>query len=242
MFKDKKVIIFDIDGTLLDTMWIWNAIDEELIKKIGDGTIDEVDIGQQRNTILKKFSKSKDSYLEYCGFLKEKYSSKMSKEEIKKMRYEIANNYLKNIVDYKPNAEKVLHYLKQKGFLLAIASTTRNSAINIYKTENKNIKSKANFDDIFSIIITSDDVKEKKPNPEVHYKILEKLKVNPEECLIIEDALVGIEAAKNANIDVVSIYDKYSDLDREKINESAKYNFKDFSEMLEKIREELENQ
>ena len=50
MLKSKKVIIFDLDGTLLDSMGIWNSIDEELIKRIGNGEIDDIDVGLQRNT------------------------------------------------------------------------------------------------------------------------------------------------------------------------------------------------
>ena len=46
MIKDKKVIIFDMDGTLIDSIGIWNEIDNELIKTIGDGGIDNVEIGR----------------------------------------------------------------------------------------------------------------------------------------------------------------------------------------------------
>ena len=52
MLKNKKVVIFDMDGTLIDSIGIWNAIDEELIKTIGDGTIDNVDIAKQRDDKL----------------------------------------------------------------------------------------------------------------------------------------------------------------------------------------------
>ena len=85
MLEGKKVVIFDLDGTLLDTIGVWNDIDAELIKQIGDGTIDDIDIAEQRDSKLKEYSKCEDAYLEYCGFLKEKYNSKMSKEKIKEL-------------------------------------------------------------------------------------------------------------------------------------------------------------
>ena len=178
MVKNKKVIIFDMDGTLIDSIGIWNKIDIELIKTIGNGKIDDVDIGKQRDIKLKEYSKSEDVYLEYCGFLREKYNSKMAKEDIKKLRYEIADNYLRKVTDYKPN-------------------------------------------------------------PEVHYKILKELNVKPEECLIIEDSLIGVEAANNANIEVAVMYDKYSDGNRDEINRLSQYQFSDFDEMLSYIKNEL---
>ncbi len=240
MLKNKKVIIFDMDGTLIDSVGIWNEIDKQLITAIGNKELDDIDIGKQRDTKLKEYSKSEDAYLEYCGFLKEKYQSNLSKQEIKKLRYEIADNYLKNIIDYKPNAEKVLKYLKEKGYILAIASTTNDHTIEIYKKYNTNIINKANLEETFSIIYSKGAVKELKPNPEVHYKILKELNIKPEECLIIEDSLIGVEAANNANIEVAVMYDKYSDCDRERINQLAQYQFNNFEQMLEYIKKEVE--
>lgn len=238
MLENKKVIIFDLDGTLIDSVGIWNAIDEELIKQIGNIPLGNENIAKQRDDMLKKFQNEPDTYLAYGGFLKEKYQSTLTKEEIKALRYEIADDYLKNKIDYKPNAEKVLKYLKQKGYILVIASTTLRHCVDIYQTQNKNIINKANLNDMFSLILTKEDVITKKPSPEVHEKVMEKLKVTKEQCLIIEDSLIGVEAGKNAGIEVAVMYDQYANGDREQIDKLANYQFQNFNEMLEQIKEE----
>lgn len=240
MLENKKVIIFDLDGTLIDSIGVWSSIDIEVIKTIGDGTIDDIDIGKQRDEKLKEFSSSEDMYLEYCGFLGEKYKSKLTKQEIKTLRYKIADKYLKEVIDYKPNADKVLHYLKEKGFVLVLATTTNDHTIKTYINDNENIKSKAPLDKIFTLIYSKGAVKKLKPDPEIHYKILNELNVKKEECLIIEDSLIGVEAAKKCGIDFAVMYDRFSDGNREEINKLSNVNFNDFDEMFEKIKQELE--
>ena len=114
MIRERKVVIFDLDGTLIDSMGIWNKIDKELIRKIANENIvkiDDIQIGIERDEKLREYSKCEDAYLEYCGYLKEKYNSKITKQEIKKLRYKIADYYLKNVIDYKPYVPKVLNFL-----------------------------------------------------------------------------------------------------------------------------------
>ena len=110
-----------------------------------------------------------------------------------------------------------------------------------YKNDNQNIINKANIEDIFSLVYSKGAVKELKPNPEIHYKILEELNVDKKECLIIEDSLIGVEAANNADIEVAVIYDKYSDCNRKEINKLSQYRFKDYNQMLNYIKNELED-
>ena len=91
---------------------------------------------------------------------------------------------------------------------------------------------------IFWFYSTKDDVKLKKPNPEVYNKIIENFNITDlSKCIVIEDSLTGVLAAKNANLDVIVIYDKYSEKDRNKINELADYNVNNFKELIELFKE-----
>lgn len=68
---------------------------------------------------------------------------------------------------------------------------------------------------------------------------MRELHVSPEECIIFEDSLVGMEAAQNADIDAAVIYDRYSDSEREQINRIADYRFDNYDELYKIVVKEF---
>ena len=234
-FKKKlsclDLVIFDLDGTLIDSNGVHNYLDIELVRSLGENKNSE-EILQERDLFFKN-NNIGDIYLKYCEYLKTKYKSNMSKEEILQYRRDLSKKISKDI-KYKPDADKMIKYLKSQNIKIALGTVSRRETINIYINENENIKNKCDLQEYFDFIVTKDDVKLKKPNPEVYNKIIEKFNISDlSKCIVIEDSLTGVIAAKKANLDVIVVYDKYSDKDREKINELADYNVADFKKLIE---------
>lgn len=92
-----------------------------------------------------------------------------------------------------------------------------------------------NIVEVFDLITRKEDVKNKKPNPEIYNKIMQYYNASPNECLIFEDSYTGVLAGKNAGIEVINIYDKYADLDRKKINEVTDYSIEGYQEFIELV-------
>ena len=233
MLKDKKVIIFDMDGTLIDSVGIWNQVDEALIQRIRENGKSEIkNVQRKRDEVLRKNDQANNPYIEYCTYLKKAYQSTLSVQDIHALRYEIAQDYLYHVVDYKEGAELFIKSLKELGYQLVIASTTKRTNMDVYRKHNHRIISKANIDDYFTLVYTREDAKAIKPNPEIYLRVMKDLKVSRKDCLVFEDSLIGVEAAKNAGIECVVIEDQYSDAEREQINQLADYQIKSYLELL----------
>ncbi len=241
VFADRKYVIFDMDGTLIDSVGIWNLIDEELIKSYGAVPPSTDKIQQGRDDALERNRSAEDPYREYCIYLNERYAfGEKDPEDIKKKRYEIAQMYLEKNVDYRPGADIFIRALKKSGKRLIIASTTKKTNMDVYRRLNNNIRSKADIDEFFDMVYTREDVDVIKPDPEVYEKVIAETGANPSECVVIEDSLVGVEAAKAAGLFTVAVYDRYSDNDGKRIKELADRFIMDYDEALSILRNESE--
>ena len=157
--------------------------------------------------------------------------------QLSKIRRYKANEILEKEINFKPDVVELILKLKNLGFILALATMTTHIQLSIYSKKNEIMLQQMNIEKIFDYITTQDDVKCKKPNPEIYNKIMKRYKAKPEECLIFEDSYTGVLAAKNAGIEVVNIWDKYADLDREKINEITDYSINNYKEFIDLVNQ-----
>ncbi len=231
----KSVIIFDMDGTLIDSIGIWNHTDELLLRHFGACAPPLLQIQRERDAFLAQHTDT-DIYLAYCAYLKEKYALTPSPADILAQRWEISGHYLRTQVDYKPQAELVLQALKQAGKRLALATVTTRVQLQIYERENINLRRKARLSEVFDLLISKEDIVHKKPHPEIYQKVMAHWNVLPQDCLVFEDSYLGVLAAKNAGIEVVNVYDAYAEPDRVKIEALADYGLTAYQEFLDVLR------
>lgn len=209
-------IIFDLDGTLVDSMWLWKDIDIEYLSRFGIAY----------NEKLQSEIEGK-SFTETAIYFKENFGITDTIEKIKDDWNEMAYLKYKEQVSLKTGALEFLKLLKEKGKKLGIA-TSNSTQLTEVCLNSLNISS------LFDVVITGSDIKTGKPAPDIYLENAKRLKVLPERCLVFEDIPVGIMAGKNAGMKTCAVADEYSrDLTDEKL-ELSDYSIIDYKDFINK--------
>ena len=112
MLRGKRAVFFDLDGTLIDSIGVWNETDRLLARELTGREPDETDVQRFRERALERFGSAPDTYLRYCGLLRERYATDMTAQAIYARRSAIAAGLLAERVTYKAGAADLLRALK----------------------------------------------------------------------------------------------------------------------------------
>ncbi len=192
MLNNIDACIFDMDGTLIDSMWMWKDIDIEFL-------------GRKNITIPDNLQKQIEgmNFLQTAVYFKEHFGFEESVEEIMHIWNCMAMDKYRYEVFLKDGAEDFLRYLKLHDVKLGIA-TSNSGKLAMCSLDSLGIT------DYFDAIITGNDVEKGKPDPEIYLKCAGTLGISPSKCLVFEDILPGIESAHRAGMKVCAVYDDYS--------------------------------
>ncbi|CCJ33607.1 beta-phosphoglucomutase [Caloramator australicus] len=188
-----KGCIFDLDGVVVDTAKYHYLAWKRLANELG------FEFTEKDNERLKGVSRMKSlEILLEIGNLSFDEETKLKLAEKKNNWYV---QYISKMDESEilPGVKEFLSQLKENGYKIALGSVSKNAMIIL---ENTNLKQ------YFDAIIDGNKVTKAKPDPEVFLKGAEELNLKPEECIVFEDAIAGIEAARRANMKVVGVGSK----------------------------------
>ena len=199
MLKNIKAVIFDLDGTLIDSMWVWSKIDEDYFRV--------------RNMNLPSNLKEQIEHLSFdetAVYFKNNFNITDTIEEIKKEWMDFAHVEYKSNVKLKPGVIEFLSLLKNLNIKIGLA--TSNTKILLEAGLQAN-----DIYHYFDSITLTDEVSRGKDFPDVYLLAAERLGVNPHECIVFEDILPAVKGAKAAGMKVVGVYDDFSKEQRDDI-------------------------
>lgn len=221
MLKNKKAAIFDLDGTLMDSMWMWRDIDIEYLGRF------QIPLPENLQLEIEGMG-----YTETAIYFKETFGLPDTIEEIKADWNRMAYEKYAHQVPLKKGAFALLKEMKQREMKLGIATSNH---IDLVRAALKNNQ----VEDMFDCIRTSCDVAKGKPAPDVYLCVANTLAVKPEECLVFEDVPMGILAGLNAGMTVCAVEDKFSGDQEDKIKALAHYFIHDYDDIRNNTYEVL---
>ncbi|MBQ8546374.1 MAG: HAD family phosphatase [Clostridia bacterium] len=185
-----KGAIFDMDGTLLDSMAYWNTVGIDYLERQGI-----------------KFDNEKENYVLYVGiprfteYCNEKYGLNKTYEEVLRALHDIVAEKYNTVVKLKPGALEMLERFKQNGVKMCIATATE-------QNEAKGVLKRLGVLDYFSEVFTTTIVGADKSSPLIYEVALEHLGTKKDETYIFEDAWYAIKTAHDNDFKVIGIEDK----------------------------------
>ncbi len=208
--------IFDMDGTLLDSMHIWRDIGPRMLR--ARGIQPAPDLGERLKVMTARQGAA------YC---KETYLLPDTVDEVYAQIEAQVKGFYENEAEVKPGVKNLLSLLKMEGVWMYVATATdRHLAESALRH--------AGIRDYFRGIVTSAETGVgKDASPEIYERAMRRLRSNKKDTVIFEDALHAIRTAKAAGFRVAAVYDPSAEEDQEEIRSLADYYFRSFEELFE---------
>lgn len=210
-----KAAIFDLDGTLLDSMDSWNNVGKTFLEN--EGILSPHNL----NEIIKEMS-----FNESANYFIDTFGIKLSAEEIIKSINKIVENKYVYEIKLKPYVKEYLYNLKSKGIKMCVATE-------LDKTLSEKALKRLGILDYFEFIITSGEISVSKSKPDIYIKAMQRLGFSIRDIIVFEDSLYCMKTAKSEGFYVVGVYDKSSKENLQKIKELTDYFINSFKEMEE---------
>lgn len=199
MIFNEKAAVFDLDGTLVDSMGMWEKIDIIFFAKRG------MPLDPDYLDTVKIMDLSDAAH-----YTKERYRLPETEKEIAEEWYGMVREEYANNILLKPCAKELLAKLKSEGILLALATA---SLPEMYLPALRN----NGILEFFDVLCCTDEVGRSKEHPDIFLLAADRLGVPPDDCIAFEDSLGAIKSAKAAGMKVVGVYDRYSAEEKEEI-------------------------
>jgi HAD superfamily hydrolase (TIGR01509 family) len=209
---DVRAVIFDLDGVLADSEPWWNQIDAKLLSEYG-----VTYRGEYHPNVLGV------SYRLAVEFYKKTFGLSAPTDEMMQRRGELATEFFANRIGLFPRVKEVLQELRQMNLHLAVATSSVSGSARPFLGRH-------GLTNFFDVIVTGEEVERGKPEPDIYLRTAEKLKIPAAVCLVIEDALSGIAAAKAAKMCVAAIPDTRF-VDASEYEKEADYVLRNLSEI-----------
>lgn len=213
-YSSFKAFLFDMDGTMLDSMGVWYQIDIAFCRRHG------IVMPPALQREIEGFS-----FYQTACYFKERFHMAQTPEALMAEWNEMAMEAYSSSILLKPMVREFLEQTARRGILLGIATSNSmelaHAALKAHKLEP-----------LFSCVLTAKEVPNGKPAPDIYLRLAQRLGVSPKECIVFEDVPAGILAGKRAGMTTVAVEDSYSHAVRDEKRRLADYFIDTYEELM----------
>lgn len=214
MTQHTYAIIFDFDGTLVDSMGLWHEIDVQYLGERGLNCPEDL-----------SFEISGKSFTETAHYFKKRFDLTDSIDTIKAEWDTMSQDAILSKIGFKPGALAFLSWVFEHKIPMAIATSNTRSTLELFLPHY-------GIDHYFHSLHFACEVGMGKPHPDVFLAAAKSLGVSPENCLVFEDTLEGVQGALAAGMKVISVDDAYQYHRLASIQNATLSHIKDFRELM----------
>lgn len=211
---DFSGFIFDLDGTLLDSLWVWRQVDIVSLKRRG------YEVPKDYAQAIAHLS-----FADAAQYTIDRFHLSESPKALMDEWYGMAVTEYRDNVMLKPHVREFLEKVHTLGIPMAAATASD------YTLITPTLKRLGVFD-LFQSVTTIQEVTRDKSFPDIYLLAAERLGVAPQNCVICEDILAGIQSAKSAGFYTVGVEEPFSLPNREKIKQVAHMYIESFADLL----------
>ena len=187
-----KAILFDMDGVLIESEWLMRDTSIQSLAEHG--------VQAKHEDFLEFTGCGEDRFI---GGVAEKYGLTYT-FAMKELAYDYFGQQVMEMAEVPEGVKEMLTALHEKGLVLAVCS-----AADLRKVKY-NIQAIGVDESIFTALVTGSDVERKKPFPDIYLEGARRVGIAPKDCLVVEDAVSGIQAAHAAGMDAVGVPTTFS--------------------------------